>query len=221
MQCVCYNCENSCRVTVIKMDKSKVSVYWYVPNIIGYIRLILLCLFLILFKSLPLVAVLCYIFSSVLDAFDGFFARILKQSSNLGMILDYCTDRFTIAALAGVLILTLPKFWVVWVLILGLDLFSHYCQLYFTILNGVVHHKNTGAVKFKSLRLYYSSRIVLFLSCLSQELFLSTFVLYFLWPQQWMMILFALNLPGFIFKNWIHILQIAQVIQYSVKFEKE
>jgi CDP-diacylglycerol--inositol 3-phosphatidyltransferase len=202
------------------MHKSKISAYWYVPNIIGYIRLILLCLALFLFKSLPLVAVLCYIVSSVLDAFDGFFARFLKQSSNFGIVLDYCTDRLTIVVLIAALIITLPKLWVAWVLILGLDLFSHYCQLYFTILSNVSHHKNIKAVKFKSLRLYYNSRLVLFLACLSQELFLATFVLYFLWPKQWMIILFVISIPGFIFKNWVHILQIIQVIQCSVELEK-
>ncbi|MCC2624209.1 MAG: hypothetical protein K0R14_82 [Burkholderiales bacterium] len=203
------------------MSNLKISVYWYVPNIISYIRLILLALVLLLFKNMPLTAIICYIFSSLLDAVDGFLARVLNQSSNIGVILDYCTDRLSLAVLVASLILVIPKFWVLWVIILGLDLFSHFCQLYFTVLNNDVHHKNTSnIIKFKSLRLYYSSRLVLFTSCLSKELLLGMYLIYSLWPAKWMIAVIIVLVPGFVFKVWINILQIVQSIQYAAGLEK-
>ncbi|GAB68822.1 phosphatidylinositol synthase [Plasmodium cynomolgi strain B] len=58
----------------------KTSVYFYIPNIIGYIRVILaLWGFMICWKNLILFAVL-YGTSQILDAFDGWTARKLSTT---------------------------------------------------------------------------------------------------------------------------------------------
>ncbi|EUD68842.1 CDP-diacylglycerol-inositol 3-phosphatidyltransferase [Plasmodium inui San Antonio 1] len=73
----------------------KLSVYFYIPNIIGYIRVILaLWGFMICRKNLILFAVL-YGTSQLLDAFDGWTARKFNQTSVFGQILDQITDRLS------------------------------------------------------------------------------------------------------------------------------
>ncbi|KAG6484337.1 hypothetical protein ZIOFF_052852 [Zingiber officinale] len=55
------------------------SVYLYVPNVIGYIRVILNCVaFSVCYSQKSLSAIL-YVTSFVCDALDGWFARRLNQ----------------------------------------------------------------------------------------------------------------------------------------------
>ena len=58
--------------------KSKLQVLLYLPNIIGYIRIIFMYLFYMMEgKRLPLGIILCII-SHVLDGVDGFVARLFN-----------------------------------------------------------------------------------------------------------------------------------------------
>ncbi|KAL5016959.1 hypothetical protein ScPMuIL_006548 [Solemya velum] len=63
----------------------------YVPNIIGYFRLILLIISLVFFHH-PLWFLLFYGLSVLLDGFDGYFARRLNQVSDFGAWLDLMVD---------------------------------------------------------------------------------------------------------------------------------
>ncbi|XP_042423737.1 uncharacterized protein LOC122011412 [Zingiber officinale] len=57
------------------------SVYLYVPNVIGYIRVILNCVaFSVCYSQKSLSAIL-YVTSFVCDALDGWFARRLNQGN--------------------------------------------------------------------------------------------------------------------------------------------
>nr|XP_005986944.2 PREDICTED: uncharacterized protein LOC102354732 [Latimeria chalumnae] len=69
-------------------------VLLYVPNIIGYIRL-LLFLMSWLYYDHPLVFVPCYVISVILDGFDGYAARKLKQVSEFGAWLDVVIDNLS------------------------------------------------------------------------------------------------------------------------------
>lgn len=68
-------------------------VVWFIPNLVGYLRILLLigCYF---YKDhqFEKFAVL-YFVSFVLDYFDGLFARMFKQTSKFGGLLDMLTDR--------------------------------------------------------------------------------------------------------------------------------
>lgn len=72
-------------------------VLWFVPNLIGYLRVAMALLaFGLMAKSGEdywLVAVLLYIGSFVGDLFDGWAARKLDQCSVMGGLLDMITDR--------------------------------------------------------------------------------------------------------------------------------
>ena len=80
-----------------------------IPNIITFVRIILIPIILYLLFSdnsnVVLIAGLLFIVSSISDYFDGYLARTLNQSSKLGTLLDPIADKLlvviTIFLLAG------------------------------------------------------------------------------------------------------------------------
>ncbi|KAL3858087.1 hypothetical protein ACJMK2_012701 [Sinanodonta woodiana] len=73
-------------------------VLLFVPNIIGYIRLLLLIVSLI-FYSKPLLFLSLYGISVLFDGFDGFLARKLNQTSAFGAWFDVVIDLVSRGAL--------------------------------------------------------------------------------------------------------------------------
>jgi hypothetical protein len=61
---------------------------------IGYARIILAALALHYMPYHPRYSMLLYGASSLLDAADGYAARVLNQSSEFGAVLDMVTDRY-------------------------------------------------------------------------------------------------------------------------------
>ncbi|KAK1157593.1 CDP-diacylglycerol--glycerol-3-phosphate 3-phosphatidyltransferase isoform X2 [Acipenser oxyrinchus oxyrinchus] len=66
-------------------------VFLYVPNIIGYIRILLLLIGWWCFNCPP-IFVPCYVISIILDGLDGYAARRLNQVSEFGAWLDVVID---------------------------------------------------------------------------------------------------------------------------------
>ena len=60
-------------------SSSKLPVWLYVPNLIGYARLVLTAWNLTCNVDMPVTFLLVYGVSSVLDFFDGYFARVSGQ----------------------------------------------------------------------------------------------------------------------------------------------
>jgi cardiolipin synthase len=79
---------------------------WTLPNIVGYLRLASIPVFLVLALSSEdgrvTAATLLYLFITLGDLLDGFLARATGQYSRMGALLDPVVDRF--AALAGVVV---------------------------------------------------------------------------------------------------------------------
>lgn len=69
-----------------------VPVVLYVPNILGYIRILLAFYALHQSSKEPVQAVILFIVSAILDLFDGILARILNQTSSFGILLDIAAD---------------------------------------------------------------------------------------------------------------------------------
>ena len=67
----------------------------YVPNLIGYVRVVLSvwAATLATSKASTMAFVYAYVASYALDAFDGLAARLLGQQSKIGAALDMVTDR--------------------------------------------------------------------------------------------------------------------------------
>lgn len=96
---------------------------------LGYARVILAILSFI-YISRPLLFLPLYSLSCLLDAVDGHAARLLDQCSKLGAVLDMVTDRSTTAGLTAYLAHIYPEYMAGFLVLIGLDLSSHYMHMY-------------------------------------------------------------------------------------------
>lgn len=144
------------------------SVYLYIPNIIGYMRIIMNCVaFALCFSNKTLFAIL-YFFSFFCDGLDGWFARKFNQVSTFGAVLDMVTDRVSTACLLAILS-QLYRPGLIFLSLLGLDIASHWLQMYSSFLSGKTSHKD---VKDKSnwlLKAYYGQRLFMAFCCVASE----------------------------------------------------
>lgn len=195
------------------------NVMWYVPNQIGYMRVVTMILSLFLMQKHPVWTILTYGVSCLLDALDGTMARKYGQTSSFGAVLDMVTDRSTTTALICFLCVQYPSWSPVFQLLVALDISSHYMHMYATLSTGSQSHKKIEKEQWL-LYLYYSKREVLFLICAFNELFyMGLYVLAFpTFPSYELPVLGSchiggiiagLCLPGYVFK------QVANTIQLN------
>lgn len=152
-------------------------VLLYVPNLIGYTRVLLALVSLYFMKWHPKYCTFTYGLSCLLDALDGHAARRLGQTSQFGAILDMVTDRCTTSSLICYLCVTYPNYVLLFQLLVSLDLASHYMHMYATLSSGAASHKRF-ATKSKLLQLYYTNNKVLFIVCAANEMFYVGLYLY-------------------------------------------
>jgi CDP-diacylglycerol--inositol 3-phosphatidyltransferase len=105
-------------------------VFLYVPNIIGYCRIVLCLLSLLFMPSRATTSLFLYGISCLLDAADGYAARYYDQSSQFGAVLDMVTDRSTTACLLVHLATLYPTYAFIFQVLVALDLSSHYMQYF-------------------------------------------------------------------------------------------
>ena len=83
---------------------------WTIPNLLSFIRIILVPIFAVLFSKGQLIwAVAVLALSGLSDFFDGKIARRFNQVSELGKILDPIADKLTQATIAIMLFITFYK----------------------------------------------------------------------------------------------------------------
>ena len=92
---------------------------WTVPNVLSFIRLLLIPVFLLLLIDAQYVmALLTLVISSVTDFVDGFVARKFNQVSRLGQLLDPAVDRlFIFSTLIGLAWQEFVPWWLVVVIV--------------------------------------------------------------------------------------------------------
>lgn len=73
-------------------------IYLFVPNLIGYARIVLALASLVYMGRHPKYCTVLYCISCLLDAFDGMAARALGQSTKFGAVLDMITDRYVLTS---------------------------------------------------------------------------------------------------------------------------
>jgi CDP-diacylglycerol--inositol 3-phosphatidyltransferase len=158
-----------------------IEILLFVPNLIGYARVLLLCLAFNYMTTHYRTTVLLYALSAFLDAVDGYAARILNQCSKFGAVLDMLTDRVATASLIICLAHFYPKYMIVFQLWVMLDICSHWAHQLASVIRGDQSHKNTNDKKRHFiLRLYYTSRAFLFFMCAMTEVFFcSLYLMYF------------------------------------------
>jgi CDP-diacylglycerol--inositol 3-phosphatidyltransferase len=206
-----------------KMNKRTVTakdVMLYIPNKIGYLRVLTMVISLFFMPRYPTVTTLVYGLSCLLDALDGTMARKYDQCSQLGAVLDMVSDRSTTACLLCYLCVAYSQnFYIVIFLQLmnSLDLSSHYIHMYATLsCSNKKSHKTIESNENWLLYMYYSNRKVLFTICALNELFyMSLYWLSFTDSLMWSKIgfwFFVVTLPGYVFKQVANVIQLNRAV---------
>ncbi|KAJ9661525.1 phosphatidylinositol synthase 1 (CDP-alcohol phosphatidyltransferase1) [Neophaeococcomyces mojaviensis] len=149
------------------------NIFLFLPNLIGYFRVVLAIASLYYMPLHPRTCSLLYSISCILDALDGFAARRYNQSTTFGAVLDMVTDRCTTSCLLVFLASAFPRWSIIFQGLISLDLASHYIHMYATLTMGGSgqSHKKVDSSRSYILHLYYTNRTVLFLFCALNELF--------------------------------------------------
>nr|ACO10419.1 CDP-diacylglycerol--inositol 3-phosphatidyltransferase [Caligus rogercresseyi] len=157
------------------------NVLLFIPNLIGYARILLLLLSMALMQSHYILCAVCYGLSVGLDMLDGFAARKFHQSSRLGALLDMLTDRCGTLALVFTLGIFYPSFSFFLSLSSLIDISMHWLHTHVSLLKGQSSHK-TGlddSLPF-ILRFYYENKTFLtYMCCMNEAFYGSLYVSYF------------------------------------------
>ncbi|CAK5264585.1 unnamed protein product [Mycena citricolor] len=194
------------------------NVFLFVPNLIGYARIILAGFSLHFMSYHPIYCTILYCVSCLLDAVDGQAARALGQSSKFGAVLDMVTDRCTTSCLLCYLSAAYPDFALGFQLLISLDFASHYMHMYSSLVTGSSSHKDINDDVSKILGWYYTNKVNLFLVCGGNEVFYVALYLmkwtskpagFPVWPELTYAELLALvTLPVCVVKNIINVVQL-------------
>ncbi|XP_040828979.1 CDP-diacylglycerol--inositol 3-phosphatidyltransferase isoform X1 [Ochotona curzoniae] len=154
------------------------NIFLFVPNLIGYARIVFAIIAFYFMPSCPLTASSFYLLSGLLDAFDGHAARALNQGTRFGAMLDMLTDRCATMCLLVNLALLYPRATLLFQLSMSLDVASHWLHLHSSVVRGSESHKMIDLSGNPVLRIYYTSRVsllcvqpALFTMCAGNELF--------------------------------------------------
>nr|XP_002121442.1 CDP-diacylglycerol--inositol 3-phosphatidyltransferase [Ciona intestinalis] len=151
----------------------------FIPNLIGYVRIVLAIASAYYMPFDYVTASLCYVISVGLDAIDGYAARVFNQGTKFGAMLDQLTDRASTATLVMTLSYFYPKYMFLFQMSLVIDIICHWLHLHVSIMKGS-SHKSMGLDSNPIMKVYYTSRPVLFFMCAGNELFYSMlYLLYF------------------------------------------
>ena len=154
------------------------NVYLYVPNIIGYARLLLVFVSFYYSSSggrtntknhAGFISVFTYLLSFICDELDGRFARKCNQCTEFGAVLDMVTDRLATTGLLIILSNIYSEMQFVCISLIFLDISSHWLQMHSQLAIGKRGHKDMRESRFRLLRLYYANRIFMGLCCVSTE----------------------------------------------------
>ncbi|XP_068218779.1 CDP-diacylglycerol--inositol 3-phosphatidyltransferase [Palaemon carinicauda] len=153
------------------------NIFLFVPNLIGYGRIILAIISFYYMPTSPGLAAGSYILSGFLDAFDGHAARMLNQGTKFGAMLDQLTDRCGTMCLLVTLGHFYPKYMFLFQMSMAIDISCHWLHLHTSVMAGQASHKSEAANCNALLRFYYTSRPMLFFMCSGNELFYASLYL--------------------------------------------
>lgn len=161
-------------------QETEENIFIFVPNIIGYGRIILAFIAFYFMPTNHIIASVCYITSALLDAFDGHAARYFNQGTKFGAMLDQLTDRCGTMGLVAVLAHLYPKYMFFLLISMCIDISCHWIYLHTTVLQGKQSHKFIDMSENPIMSIYYTNRTVLFIMCAGNEAFFAAlYLLYF------------------------------------------
>ncbi|KAF5330314.1 hypothetical protein D9619_005784 [Psilocybe cf. subviscida] len=193
------------------------NVFLFVPNLIGYTRVIMAGFSLHYMSSHPIWCTTLYVVSCLLDAVDGQAARALGQTSKFGAVLDMVTDRCTTSCLLCYLASAYPNYATVFQFLIALDFSSHYMHMYSSVLTGSTSHKLVTSDVSWILWMYYNDSKTLFLVCAGNEMFfVALYVMKWTttpmglpwWDITFPGLLAICSFPVFFLKNFINVVQL-------------
>ncbi|XP_014484215.1 PREDICTED: CDP-diacylglycerol--inositol 3-phosphatidyltransferase [Dinoponera quadriceps] len=147
------------------------NIFLFVPNIIGFGRVILAVISFYFMPTHYVIATTCYVVSALLDAIDGHAARYYDQCTKFGAILDQLTDRISTMCLMATLCQFYPVYAFWFLLSMTIDIACHWIYMHTTHLQGKTSHKFVDMSENPIMRLYYTNRTVLFFMCAGNEAF--------------------------------------------------
>ncbi|CEP13823.1 hypothetical protein [Parasitella parasitica] len=206
-----------------QVPRTNENIFLFIPNLIGYTRIILASLSLYYMPWHPKVCVSLYCISCLLDAVDGNAARHFNQCSRFGAVLDMVTDRCTTTCLLCFLSLKYPEWTILFQFLVSLDFSSHYMHMYSSMISGSSSHKKISEKQSWYLRIYYTNNIVLFLMCAGNELFfVALYVLKFTGPLNllWWCVLAVTGVICFA-KQFINVVQIVNASKTLAIIDQE
>ncbi|KAE8344597.1 hypothetical protein BDV24DRAFT_148852 [Aspergillus arachidicola] len=204
------------------------NVFLFVPNLIGYTRIVFAVASLYYMPLHPRTCSLLYSISCLLGALDGAAARRLGQSTRFGAVLDMITDRCTTTCLLVFLASAFPRWSIVYQGLISLDYSSHYIHMYATLAMGGSRqsHKNIDENRPWVMRLYYSNTYVLFTVCALNELFfIALYLLSFSSPTlidsavPWALL--STSAVFMLFKQYVNIVQLVEASKWLVQGDVE
>jgi len=182
--------------------------HFYIPNVLGYIRIVLVCVFLGTFKKHPFISVLVLFLAQFLDMLDGYFARKLNQNSNLGVVLDMCIDRITYLAFYFALLIMQPNLFYGVLFLAVLDHSSHYARIYACQISKITNHKELIS-RYKLLNYYYGSKTFLTALIIGENTFLaSVYLSSFYQLSGMLLVVFCITFVLFLLKQIINMVQL-------------
>ncbi len=195
-------------------------VFFYVPNLIGYLRFgFYLASFIAHSWGNWQLCISLYAIAFILDEFDGRAARAFNQSSNFGAALDMVADRSATAGLCLILAQLYPNYLLAFIGAIALDVSSHYYLVYATGILGETSHKDSDKwVTNGLLKLYYGNKSFMDILILGNEVFYILLYLSFYlvgvniylgsWQLTLWQLLLLICLPIYLLKQATNVLQL-------------
>lgn len=210
---------------------SSSDVLLYIPNLIGYARVLSALTGFLIMICTPkfwLLGILLYLMNFVGDLIDGWAARKCNQCSSFGGVLDMVTDRCSTAGLLFLLAgeygpvdaeLLFPVYRISFLLLMLLDVSSHWVQMHSTLALGV-HHKSAEGNKGKNflVRWFYKYYWFFGYLCVGAEFTYMLLYAHLHMPvtsttsvviSTGLKILLAACIPGCVMKQFVNIAQLA------------
>lgn len=95
---------------------------FYIPNLLNYVRLVLLIIVILIIPKYPLKAFIINLIAGNLDMIDGIYARSFDQGSKFGAFLDHGMDRLSSSIILVYLAVRYNKSWFVFLSIQFVEL---------------------------------------------------------------------------------------------------
>ncbi|EAL65018.1 hypothetical protein ACTFIW_007221 [Dictyostelium discoideum] len=197
-------------------------VYTYVPNIIGYFRVIFAILAFKYSHDEYVKFFVFYAISALLDMADGHAARLLNQCSQFGALLDMITDRCSTIALMVVLSHFYKDYENYFIALITLDIVSHFARLCATLQSGSKSHKAVKENHIKIMKIYYGNKYFLAFMCFGNEgFFLFSYLYHFYATSSVFYILWGFFFPICAAKQIINAIQFFQAVDDIVSLDDQ